>query len=139
MNSQRKSIRMLAGPVLVVAIASLGLISTSGATGNVEKADLSGPWAITLSRGYGLRLSTSMLATGSLDTNGQGSVTLHFHSAGCGNSTSTEKFAVQTLNANGSGTRQPELQQRLGLRMGIQHPGCPGSCALQPGGYHGCG
>lgn len=98
MNSQRKSIRMLAGPVLVVAIASLGLISTSGATGNVEKADLSGPWAITLIGDTGCG-STSMLATGSLDTNGQGSVTLHFHSAGCGNSTSTEKFAVQTLNA----------------------------------------
>ena len=77
--------------------------------------------------------STSMLATGSLDTNGQGSVTLHFHSAGCGNSTSTEKFAVQTLNANGSGTASLSCNNDSGCGINTT----PGASAILRNCYGG--
>jgi hypothetical protein len=99
----RKPVRTSAGVLCATAIASLFQIGTSYATGTVNKEDLSGPWAITLIGDTGCG-STSMLATGTLDVNGKGTMTLHMHSAGCGNTTTTEKFDILTMSANGSGT-----------------------------------
>ena len=99
----RKPARILAGALSAAAIVSLCQVSTSYATGTIGKDDLSGPWAITLIGDTGCGSST-MLATGTLDTTGNGPVTLKGHSAGCGNSSSTEKFQILTLNPNGSGT-----------------------------------
>jgi hypothetical protein len=103
MISQHKRARVLAGALSAFVLASLSQMSISNATGVIGKADLSGPWAITLIGDTGCG-STTMLATGSLDGTGSGTVTLHAHGAGCGNTTSTEKFQILTLNANGSGT-----------------------------------
>lgn len=103
MISQRKPARVLAGALSAFVLASLAHMSISNATGVIGKEDLSGPWAVTLIGDTGCG-STTMLATGSLNTTGTGLVTLHMHSAGCGNTTSTEKFESLTLNANGSGT-----------------------------------
>ena len=102
MSSHRKPIRKVAGALFAVAAASLWLVNASNATGSVGKEDLSGPWFITLVGDTGCGAST-MLATGTLDNFGNGTFTLHGHS-GCGNTTSTEKFSVLTMNANGSGT-----------------------------------
>jgi hypothetical protein len=99
----RKPARVLAGALSAAAIVSLCQVSTSYATGSIGKEDLSGPWAIMLIGDTGCGSST-MLATGTLDTTGNGTVTLKGHSAGCGNSSSTEKFQILTLNPNGSGT-----------------------------------
>jgi hypothetical protein len=100
---QRKSVRRFVTLLSAAAVVSLAQVSPSNATGTVNKEDLSGPWAITLIGDTGCG-SATMLATGTLDITGKGTVTLHGHSAGCGNSTSTEKFAITSLNANGSGT-----------------------------------
>jgi hypothetical protein len=97
-----KLARKVPAVCLAVAVA-LGQVGTSYATGTINKEDLSGPWAITLIGDTGCG-STTMLATGSVNANGQGTVTLHMHSAGCGNTTTTEKFDILTMNANGSGT-----------------------------------
>lgn len=102
MISQHKRARVLAGALSAFVLASLSQMSTSNATGVIGKEDLSGPWAISLIGDTGCG-PTTLLATGSLDSNGTGTVTLRGHS-GCGNSTSTEKFQILTLNANGSGT-----------------------------------
>ena len=102
MNSQHKRARVLAGALSAFVLASLSQMSTSNATGVIGKEDLSGPWAISLIGDTGCG-PTTLLATGSLDSNGTGTVTLRGHS-GCGNSTSTEKFQILTMNANGSGT-----------------------------------
>jgi hypothetical protein len=99
----RKPARILAGALSVAAMAALCQVSTSYATGTIGKEDLSGPWAIALIGDTGCGSST-MLATGTLDTTGNATVTLKGHSAGCGNSVSTEKFQIITLNPNGSGT-----------------------------------
>ena len=85
----RKPARIFAGALTAAAIASLCQVSTSYATGTIGKDDLSGPWAITLIGDTGCG-STSMLATGPLDTTG--------------NSTTTEDFKIITLSPNGSGT-----------------------------------
>lgn len=103
MISQRKSARILAGLFSAVAVASLCHVTTSYATGTIGKEDLSGPWAITLIGDTGCG-STTMLATGTLDNNGLGTVTLHMHSSGCGNTTTTEKFDISSMSSNGSGT-----------------------------------
>jgi hypothetical protein len=95
--------RIAAGTLSAIVLASLGYVSTSNATGTVGREDLSGPWAITLIGDTGCG-NTTMLATGSLDTTGKGTVTLHMHSSGCGNTTTTEKFDILTLGGNGSGT-----------------------------------
>src|SRR5262249_32781181 len=99
----RKPVRILAGALSAAAIVSLCQVSTSYATGTIGKDDLSGPWAITLIGDTGCGSST-MLATGTLDTTGNGTFQLKGHSAGCGNSVSTEHFQIISLNPNGSGT-----------------------------------
>jgi hypothetical protein len=103
MYFHRKPARALTATLSIVMAASLGVVSTSNATGTMGKEDLSGPWAITFIGDTGCGSST-MLATGTLDNNGRATVTLHGHSSGCGNSTSTEVFQIETLSANGSGT-----------------------------------
>ena len=100
----RKPARILAGALTAAAMASLCQVSTSYATGTIGKDDLSGPWAITLIGDTGCG-TTSMLATGPLDTTGNSTTfTLKMHSSGCGNSTTTEDFKIITLSPNGSGT-----------------------------------
>ena len=102
MISQRKPLRFVTAAACAFAVASFAQIGVSNATGTVTKSDLSGPWAITLFGDTGCG-STSMLATGTLDATGTGTVALHMHSSGCGNVNSTEKFQIQSVSANGSG------------------------------------
>jgi hypothetical protein len=102
MNFGIKRARVAAGALSAFALTSLGAMSVGHATGSIVLADLSGPWAVTLIGDTGCG-STTMLATGSLNTSGKGTVTLKMHSSGCGDRTSTEVFTVQSLAANGSG------------------------------------
>ena len=102
MNSGIKRARIAAGALSAFVLTSLGAMSASHATGTIGLADLSGPWAVTLIGDTGCG-STTMLATGSLNNSGKGTVTLHMHSSGCGDRTTTEVFAVSSLAVNGSG------------------------------------
>jgi hypothetical protein len=102
MNLQSKQARVTAGALSAFLLTSLGAMSTSNATGTIGVADLSGPWAITLVGDTGCG-STTMLATGSLNSSGKGTVTLHMHSSGCGNTTTTEVFKIESLAADGNG------------------------------------
>jgi hypothetical protein len=113
MISLRKPARVLASTLSAFAILSLSQMSTSNATGVIGKEDLAGSWAITLIGETGCG-STTMLAVGTLDATGKGLVTLNGHSSGCGNSTSTEEFQIETLNANGSGTAGLTCNNRNG-------------------------
>lgn len=109
MISCHKSARFYVGAMGAFVLASVGNTGVSHATGTISKADLSGPWTITLAGNDGCG-NTTLLATGTLDTTGAGTFTLQAHSSGCGNSTTTEKFLLQTLNANGSGTANLSCQ-----------------------------
>jgi hypothetical protein len=111
MNFRYKPSRLLAGVLSVLAVASLSQVSQ--ATGLIGKEDLAGPWAITLTGDTGCGISTS-LATGTLDANGTGLVTLRSHSSGCGNIVSTEKFQILTMSSNGSGTASLTCNNQVG-------------------------
>jgi hypothetical protein len=113
MISHRRSARILAGTLSAVAVVSLCQMSVSYATGAIDKDDLTGPWAISLIGDTGCG-STTMLATGSLNATGQATVTVHGHSAGCGDTTSTEKFDIVSLNGNGSGTASLSCNNNTG-------------------------
>jgi hypothetical protein len=113
MISHRRSARILAGTLSAVAVVSLCQMSASYATGAIDKDDLTGPWAISLIGDTGCG-STTMLATGSLNATGQATVSVHGHSAGCGDTTSTEKFDIVSLNGNGSGTASLSCNNNTG-------------------------
>src|SRR5262250_2802446 len=95
----RSALSILLSFVLVFSVVPL-----SSATGNINKGDLAGTWAMTIIGQGGCGFET-MYVTFTL--NGNGSATnavVKAHSVGCGDTTNTNQtFTVQTLNPNGSG------------------------------------
>jgi hypothetical protein len=110
----------------VVFIATLSLLTLlwsvrpSGATiGTITKADLSGPWAATITGDTGCGITT-VYFTFTLNTSGSGSGTAVNHSSGCGDFSSTNTFTISTLNANGSGTGGIGCGTGCGFNLNIQ-------------------
>src|SRR5215469_9706750 len=91
--------------VAVLSIISvLSVAQLANATGTISKADLSGPWAMSLVGDTGCGIS-SMYVTFTLSSSGTGTASIVSHTAGCGDATTPgQTFTVQTLAANGSGT-----------------------------------
>jgi hypothetical protein len=89
--------------------------------GTVSKADLSGPWQMTIIGQTGCGFGTAVY-TFSLNSSGSSSnVTDNYHSSGCGDGTTTgNTFTVQTLNANGSGTANLTCGTGCGFNLNIQ-------------------
>jgi hypothetical protein len=85
--------------IILVSIAKVGRASI----GTISKADLSGPWLITLGGNTGCGLGT-LVATATLNTSGAGPATITTHGQ-CGNGVITgQTFTIISLNSNGSGT-----------------------------------
>jgi hypothetical protein len=110
--------------VAFIALAALiSLISAakpSGATvGTITKADLSGPWAATITGDTGCGITTYYF-TFALNTSGSGSGTAVSHTSGCGDGSNTFTFTTNTLNANGSGTANISCGPSCGWNINIQ-------------------
>jgi len=106
----------------VVCLAVLfSWVKLSRATiGNISKADLTGPWAMTLTGDTGCGISTSYV-TFTLNSSGSGSATITSHTSGCGNPVSTGMpFTINTLSANGSGTAGLSCGTGCGWEFNIQ-------------------
>jgi hypothetical protein len=90
--------------LLVFSVATLvSLVTPSYATGNIGKADLSGPWVASLFGNIGCGLN-AMQVTFNLNSSGSGTATIVTHGQ-CGDSTNpNQTFTVNSLNTNGSGT-----------------------------------
>ena len=83
---------------------TLAVVKPAKATGNIGKADLVGPWAVTLTGDTGCGITT-MYVTFSPSSSGSGTATYQSHTSGCGDgSTTGVTFTIDTLNTNGSGT-----------------------------------
>lgn len=107
--------------VTMLSLSALILsVSPSGATiGAISKADLSGPWAATMTGDTGCGVTT-VYFTFTLNTSGSGSGTAVNHTSGCGDSTSTNTFTITSLNANGSGTANYGCGTSCGFNLNIQ-------------------
>src|SRR6266700_5749339 len=100
-------------------VTVISLTTTSSATGNVVKSDLTGNWQIALRGTTGCGFA-SMQANVTLNSAGTGTGTLVTHGQ-CGDSSLTgQTFTINTLAPNGSGT--------AGLTCGI---GCGWTFKIQ--------
>jgi hypothetical protein len=86
----------------------------------VTFASVQGPWALALVGNTGCGI-TSMYVTFDLNASGvDNNATLQFHSTGCPDSTTTQTFAIQTLNPDGSGTANLTCGPGCGWELTIQ-------------------
>lgn len=115
----------LRAPVRIAVLALLGivgalsLVKISSATGNVNKADLSGNWALSFVGVTGCGNSTE-LANVTLNAAGVGTATLKTHGQ-CGDSTVTgQTFTITSLTTNGSGTAGLSCGPSCGWTFTIQ-------------------
>jgi hypothetical protein len=105
--------------VVLSFITIIAMTTPSSATGTIGKADLSGPWVVSLTGNTGCGL-VAMQATFTLNTNGTGTATLTTHGQ-CGDSTLPgQTFTVNSLNSNGSGTANLSCGVGCGWNFNIQ-------------------
>jgi hypothetical protein len=118
---RKPGVTKIAALAAVVMGASFTVVGTSNAgTGTVTKADLSGPWQMTLSGITGCGL-VSMQANFTLDTSGVATNAVLKTHGQCGDATvSGLNFTVFTLNANGSGTANLTCGVGCGWNLNIQ-------------------
>lgn len=103
MKLSRQSLRLALLAVLV-AVAVVTVVTRSSATGAIVKADLSGPWLLTLYGQGGCGVGTSAV-TFTLNTAGTGTASTTSHSVGCGNTTATgDTFTINSLTTTGKGS-----------------------------------
>lgn len=126
---QPKRIRLVLLSVMCLALLAIPMAKRAraahGHEGDAIKIrDLAGPWQAALvysNTGCG---PASGLVNFTLDSNGSThSATLVFHSGfgpGCGDSTSTQTFTIQTLNPDGSGTANLSCGSGCGWEFTIQ-------------------
>jgi len=123
MNHHRRRIApgrlAILAALCLVTIASLVKLSRAS-IGTINKADLSGPWAMTLTGDTGCGMGTSYV-TFTLNAAGSGSATIKSHTSGCGDSTRGGlPFTINTLNSNGSGTAGLSCGTGCGWGLDIQ-------------------
>jgi hypothetical protein len=110
---------LVLGVLCLVALVSVAKRSKA-TIGTVTKADLSGPWAMTLTGVTGCG-ETTMYVTFTLNSSGSGTTTTTGHSAACGDNTTTgNPFTINTLNSNGSGTANLSCGSGCGWNLNIQ-------------------
>ena len=97
---------------------SPGVVSLHGET-VTSVAKLAGPWAATIvgSTGCGF---TTMYATFRLNVAGSGSATTTYHTASCGDSTSTNPVSILGLKSDGAGTAHLSCGEGCGWDLNIQ-------------------
>ena len=108
--------KIIAAALALTTLAGLAAPRAQAAT---SLSHLAGPWAATIvgSTGCGL---TTIYATFTLDQNGQGSATETFHTAGCGDSTTTAPISFSSLSSNGSGAANLSCGQGCGWALNVQ-------------------
>jgi hypothetical protein len=121
MNHHRRRIAPSRLVVLVVLslITVASLVKLSKATGTITKADLSGPWAMTVTGVTGCG-ETTMYVTFTLNSAGSGTSTQQGHSAACGDNTGSAPITITSLNPNGSGTANLSCGTGCGWDFTIQ-------------------
>jgi hypothetical protein len=117
-NCQLARLTSLAVLSLVVVVT---MPTLSSATGDVVKADLAGRWQMTLIGQTGCGFGTT-LYTFTLNASGSSSnVTGTYHTAGCGDGTSSgNRFTIQSLSSDGSGTANLTCGSGCGWNLNIQ-------------------
>jgi len=120
-NQGRRSAPTRAAYIAVLSLITLiSAVKPGGATvGTITKADLSGPWAATITGDTGCGITTYYF-TFTLNTSGSGSGTAVSHTSGCGDGSNTFTFTTNTLNANGSGTANIGCGPGCGWNINIQ-------------------
>lgn len=121
-NSHRRLITpaRLVSLVVLSVVALVSLVKLSRASiGTITKADLSGPWAVTLTGDTGCGVTTDYL-TFTLSPAGSGTATDQSHSSGCGDRTGTGPFTITSLSSNGSGTAGLGCGTGCGFNFRIQ-------------------
>jgi hypothetical protein len=120
-SSKSTDVRRTARFVLLftMAIAAVAmLVTASHATGSVGKADLNGPWSLSMTGNTGCGLA-AMQATFSLN-NGTGTASITTHGQ-CGDSVVTgQAITIATISANGSGTANLACGVGCGWNFNIQ-------------------
>lgn len=102
-------------------ITIIAVSKPSSATGNVNKADLAGPWQMTIigetGCGFGTTLYKFTLNASGVATNVSGTS----HTAGCGDTTSSgNTLTITSLNSDGSGTAGLTCGTGCGWNLTIQ-------------------
>jgi len=119
-HHQRIAPARLAFLVVLTLVTVASLVKLTKATGTITKADLSGPWAATLTGDTGCGINT-LYVTFNLSAAGSGSAAYKSHSSGCGDGTQTGvTFTITSLNANGSGTAGLSCGSACGWNFNIQ-------------------
>ena len=104
--------------VFFVTLVSLVTVATTNAQG-ISLSSLKGRWALSLVGFTGCG-QQSIYATFKLDATGSGTATVQFHGQ-CHDATETDlPFAIQSLNANGSGTANLSCGPDCGWNLIIQ-------------------
>jgi hypothetical protein len=120
MQNRRKFARLVL-PVALCLIASLALVKRSSATiGNITKADLTGPWVVSLYAQTGCGVGTSQVNF-TLNAVGVSTAATNKVHNSCGDSTTTgNTFTITSLNTNGSGTAGLTCGTGCGWTFNIQ-------------------
>jgi hypothetical protein len=112
----RLAILVVLSLVTVASLVKLGRASI----GTVTKADLSGPWAMTLIGNTGCGITT-LYVTFALNSAGSGTANYTSHTSGCGDGSATGvSFTVETLSSNGNGTANLSCGPACGWNLNIQ-------------------
>jgi hypothetical protein len=121
MNHHRRTDRTVATRGSGGALPHYGGLTSEAeqATGTITKADLSGPWAMTVTGVTGCG-ETTMYVTFTLNSAGSGTSTQQGHSAACGDNTGSAPITITSLNPNGSGTANLSCGTGCGWDFTIQ-------------------
>ncbi|GAC1430901.1 MAG: hypothetical protein NVS1B11_05520 [Terriglobales bacterium] len=125
MKYRNRSMAKFVLSVLCLSVIVAAAKPSEAAVGTINKADLSGPWQMTLIGNTGCGF-TSMLVTFTLNNSGaatNATITSHYTATSpCADGTVStgNTFSVNTLNANGSGTAGLSCSAGCGWTFNIQ-------------------
>jgi hypothetical protein len=106
--------------LLVSATVLLFITPSYASIGNINKADLAGPWQMTLTGNTGCGLS-SLQVNVTMNAFGNGTNAVIKMHGQCGDSVTTaQTFKILTLAANGSGTANLSCGNGCGWNFNIQ-------------------
>jgi hypothetical protein len=121
MQNRRKFTR-LAIPVALCLIAAFAMVKRSTASvGNITKADLTGPWQVSLYGQGGCGVGTAQVNFTLNAAGTTSAATSKSHNVGCGDTTTTgNTFTIMSLSTNGSGTAGLSCGSGCGFTFQIQ-------------------
>jgi hypothetical protein len=120
MQNRRKFARLVI-PVALCLVVAIAMVKRSSASiGNINKADLSGQWVVTLYAQTGCGVGTSQVNF-TLNAAGVSTAATNKLHNSCGDSTTTgNTFTITSLNTNGSGTAGLTCGTGCGWTFNIQ-------------------